>query len=238
VNVGDLDPGPIDLSTGASLPRWSRRTYGQYGVIEHLGGVPWDEAPIPGLLHRCTPQSRWRDHVRGQVEERCACGGVRLDQARPWIERNTRTPDTPAEAAQRAWGKKLDALIAEFEDAEQAGDGPRMRDLSDQVAAWSDQDPRDQEPPEAAERTWADEVDALLAEYGEAEQARDENRMRALRAEAADLFDREPDDPGPITCRRGLHERRKAEHAARRDRRAAGRARRAWGVLVVFRRPR
>lgn len=39
---------------------------------QHLGGVPWHEAPLPRRLHRCTPQTR----DSGLRIVRCACGAV------------------------------------------------------------------------------------------------------------------------------------------------------------------
>jgi hypothetical protein len=111
------------------MDQWARRTYGDYGYTEHLGGVPWDEAPVPRWLHRCRPQSRWWDTQRREMEERCACGGVRLDGRRPWIRRNTSSPLTAAERAEKDHDRAFQALADEFNEAELRRDGQRMNEI-------------------------------------------------------------------------------------------------------------
>lgn len=57
------------------------------GQTDHVGGVPWYDAPVPPVRHRCTPQtSEWQGVTRRQ---RCACGAVRIDGG-VWINRNAR----------------------------------------------------------------------------------------------------------------------------------------------------
>lgn len=56
--------------------------------LEHLGGVPWNEAPLPSRFHRCTPQTRGFFGSSGV--QRCACGAIRLRPVDRWSERNSR----------------------------------------------------------------------------------------------------------------------------------------------------
>lgn len=94
--------------------RYQRTTYGDRGWVEHLDGVEWFMCDAPPFFHRCWAQSRWHDTCRSEVEERCACGGVRLDGRRPWIQRNTHTTPTATEREQYARDAHQDALIREF----------------------------------------------------------------------------------------------------------------------------
>lgn len=58
---------------------------------EHLGGVDWMDAPLPGRWHRCRPQTRgWVNHFTRVY--RCACGAISMD-GRHWDERNQRRKD-------------------------------------------------------------------------------------------------------------------------------------------------
>jgi hypothetical protein len=55
---------------------------GDWLVVEHLGGVPWHDAPGPRLprLHRLLYLHRARTravHADGTTLERCACGATR-----------------------------------------------------------------------------------------------------------------------------------------------------------------
>lgn len=52
------------------------------GVVEHLDGIPWYEAPRPRRWHRCKPQTR------GHSIARCACGAIWILGG--WVERNSR----------------------------------------------------------------------------------------------------------------------------------------------------
>lgn len=54
------------------------------GVI-HRDGIPWDEAPLPRRLHRCSP---WSSDLRF---DRCACGGMRERGRLFWDFKNSRT---------------------------------------------------------------------------------------------------------------------------------------------------
>lgn len=56
------------------------------GRMEHLGGIPWQEALTPGRFHRCKPQTRGVHS--GSLIERCACGAIRRD-GHSWMERNS-----------------------------------------------------------------------------------------------------------------------------------------------------
>lgn len=56
--------------------------------IWHLDGVPWNEALLPWLWHRCWPQS-YGFPSTGWITYRCACGAVSLD-GDAWIDRNSR----------------------------------------------------------------------------------------------------------------------------------------------------
>jgi hypothetical protein len=112
-----------------------RKDYGDLGGLEHLNDIPWDETPIPPWLHRCWPQTRMYSARCRDLEEKCGCGGVRLDGRGPWIDRNTRRPRTPEEQARADHSRRVDALIDAFWAAEQEGDGPRMKEIRDQVAA-------------------------------------------------------------------------------------------------------
>lgn len=80
---------------------------------EHLGGVPWFEAPIPRKLHRCKPQTRGYINYFTLIE-RCACGAIRMDDQDPWTDRNSakRPRDVPAESYNSRKQKEIDNHIA------------------------------------------------------------------------------------------------------------------------------
>lgn len=65
------------------------REFGEFGCenyIESLGGVDWNEAPLPYPWHRCAAQTRgW---IGLSYTERCACGAIRMRNSGPWLERN------------------------------------------------------------------------------------------------------------------------------------------------------
>jgi hypothetical protein len=76
---------------------WIREFENGAEYIEHLDGVPWYEAGVPGRWHRCKPRTRGLLHrpvTRRASEpaldyvERCACGATRLDRVSPWMEKN------------------------------------------------------------------------------------------------------------------------------------------------------
>jgi hypothetical protein len=59
---------------------------------EHLGGIPWNKAPIPDEEHRCALQTRGVVRINGlplMPFLRCPCGAVRIDGV--WHDRNSRT---------------------------------------------------------------------------------------------------------------------------------------------------
>lgn len=62
-------------------------TYEWTAQLVHVDGVPWWEAEVPAVRHRCRPQSHgWRGVTRVR---RCACGAVRINDG-VWINRNAR----------------------------------------------------------------------------------------------------------------------------------------------------
>lgn len=79
------------MSTSPSTPDT------EHEPVSHVGGVPWHEAPLPGLWHSCRPQSSGRFGSIDMVE-RCACGGARIDGKGDWLDKNSRRRD-PSEAA-------------------------------------------------------------------------------------------------------------------------------------------
>lgn len=64
----------------------------QHGTLHHANGVPWDRARLPWRWHRCRAQTAGRIALGGSVFrfERCPCGGVRVREGGPWLERNAR----------------------------------------------------------------------------------------------------------------------------------------------------
>lgn len=56
--------------------------------VTHREGVWWYEAPLPGLLHRCTPWTTGWLNLYTHLD-RCACGAMRRNFGR-WHERNSR----------------------------------------------------------------------------------------------------------------------------------------------------
>jgi hypothetical protein len=56
------------------------------GTMEHLGGIPFYQAPIPARFHFCKPQTRAT--IKGKFVEWCSCAAYRNDRG-PWQERNT-----------------------------------------------------------------------------------------------------------------------------------------------------
>lgn len=59
--------------------------------ITHRDGVPWHKAPIPRRWHRCWVQTS--GYPNGNRVERCACGAIRGERYRSWMERNSRKPE-------------------------------------------------------------------------------------------------------------------------------------------------
>lgn len=57
------------------------------GMVEHLDGVWWHEAPLPRRWHRCSTQTV--GHAYGKLVERCACGAIRFDEGL-WRDKNAR----------------------------------------------------------------------------------------------------------------------------------------------------
>ena len=55
--------------------------------------------------------------MRGELVERCACGGLRFDGTRPWINRNTSSAPTAEERARHERLRVWDALVDEYESA-------------------------------------------------------------------------------------------------------------------------
>lgn len=113
--------------------------------METLNGVDWWEADPPPRLHHCWPQSRmWS---RRELVERCACGALRFDGTRPWIDRNTNPGMTEEDRAAHERVKHTDALIGEYERLEAqlprartdpdppAGVVARMAEIRDEVKA-------------------------------------------------------------------------------------------------------
>lgn len=52
-------------------------------TMEHLNGVPWEEAPRPRRFHRHWAQTRGVADLR--MIERCPCGGLRIDGYGGWM---------------------------------------------------------------------------------------------------------------------------------------------------------
>jgi hypothetical protein len=64
------------------------------GNLEHLGGIPWQEALTPGRFHRCRPQTRGT--ISGH--RGCACGAIRRDgHARDGGTVSGRAPEKPVD---------------------------------------------------------------------------------------------------------------------------------------------
>jgi hypothetical protein len=57
--------------------------------VEHFHGIPWHDAPVPSRFHRCRVQTRGYIHYFTPVQ-RCACGAIRMDNHRRWLDRNSR----------------------------------------------------------------------------------------------------------------------------------------------------
>lgn len=53
---------------------------------ESIGGVMWNDAPLPRWWHRCRAQTRAQ--LGMGYAERCACGAASLTPAGPWLGRN------------------------------------------------------------------------------------------------------------------------------------------------------
>lgn len=95
----DFPPGFIERPDEAKLYKTLVDTFVTMGVpvpselelgpdLRHLGGLYWYEVDAPELDHACTPQSAgWLDP--GEWAERCACGGVKLNQGE-WADVNSR----------------------------------------------------------------------------------------------------------------------------------------------------
>lgn len=58
---------------------------------KHRNGVPWNAAPLPRRLHRCTPQT-WGHIGWFRDVQRCACGAARElgSLGHGWRGRNSR----------------------------------------------------------------------------------------------------------------------------------------------------
>lgn len=57
--------------------------------VRNLDGVSWYEAPLPSRWHRCRAQTKGLTNYFTQVQ-RCACGAIRMDSYRRWLDRNSR----------------------------------------------------------------------------------------------------------------------------------------------------
>jgi hypothetical protein len=126
-----LRRAPIDPA------RYQRTGFGRLGYVEHLDGQEWHMCDPPPRWHRCWPQSRWYDTVRGEWDERCACGGVRLDREHPWIDRNTHSAPTAAQRADYERGRYWDALMREFEEAVRS-DPVRAAEIREELTRLAD----------------------------------------------------------------------------------------------------
>lgn len=60
-----------------------------YPPQQHRDGIPWNKAPLPSVLHWCSPQTvGW---IGTDRVERCACGAIRNPGiSTRWMERNSR----------------------------------------------------------------------------------------------------------------------------------------------------
>ena len=56
---------------------------------EHRNSVPWFDAPIPPADHDCWAQTQGSTDNLPFVQ-RCACGAIRLNPYRDWMEKNSR----------------------------------------------------------------------------------------------------------------------------------------------------
>jgi hypothetical protein len=73
------------LSGAGKSTRYQRDDLGW----EHLDGIPWDQAPIPGRwLHFCKPQTQGWVNLR-DWSQICACGATRIASG-PWTQRHSR----------------------------------------------------------------------------------------------------------------------------------------------------
>jgi hypothetical protein len=71
-----------------------------FDLIEHKDGIWWYEAPLPPKKHECEPwTSAWEGFTQVQ---RCACGSIRMNPDRVWIEVNARRAAEP-EPKKRWW---------------------------------------------------------------------------------------------------------------------------------------
>ena len=70
------------MSTEATAPEWVRTYEKGADYIECLGGVSWNDAPLPYPWHHCRAQMRgW---MGLSYVERCACGAIRGSAREPW----------------------------------------------------------------------------------------------------------------------------------------------------------
>ena len=66
---------------------WVRTYEHDCDYIESVGGIAWQDAPLPYRWHRCRPQTRGWFGLN--YTERCACGATRLDgRYGNWMEKN------------------------------------------------------------------------------------------------------------------------------------------------------
>lgn len=61
-----------------------------------IGGVPWNEAPLPPRMHKCWAQTTgW---IGFEQVQRCACGALRNPRfGGGWLDKNSSRKDEPAE---------------------------------------------------------------------------------------------------------------------------------------------
>jgi hypothetical protein len=62
-------------------------THDEMRTIENLNGVSWSDAPLPPMIHRCTPQTQgW---IEFDYVGRCACGAIQGNSGY-WQQKNDR----------------------------------------------------------------------------------------------------------------------------------------------------
>ncbi len=83
------EPRPTWRYLIAAAQTWADRTARLRVPTAHVDGLAWNQLPPPRRWHHCWPQS-WGSCGPFQLIEVCPCGGTRIDQTGPWLDRNWR----------------------------------------------------------------------------------------------------------------------------------------------------